>query len=119
MVDIAPPKRINGLPVVADAKQVAVSQEQSRQFFLQIVGVLILVNQDVLKQFLIPVANPLMVAQQVADQEQNIVKVHRIAVFQFLIIERVRLGNPDVGHQRFFIEIGFGPTGVFGAGNPA
>jgi hypothetical protein len=47
MADIAHPEGVDGLPVVAHGKQVAVFEQQGGDILVQVVGVLVLVAQDI------------------------------------------------------------------------
>jgi hypothetical protein len=117
MADIAHAERIDGLPVVTDGKKVSVFEQQGGNLLVQVVGILVLVAKNVLK--LGPVALPdvCMVPQQVAGQQQNIVKIDCIGRFEDPFVPRVYIGQADVALPGMAVKIGIGMSAVFGIGN--
>src|SRR5699024_10769670 len=72
---------IDTLIVVADHTDILVlASQERRQQILQMVGVLILVNQDIAELLLIIVQNIWILLQQPDREQNNIIKVHRVSL---------------------------------------
>jgi uncharacterized membrane protein len=75
MADVAHAKRVDRLPVITHGKQVAAREQQRGNLFIEVVGVLVLIAQDIVKLILVVLPDLFMVAQQIAGQKQDVVEI--------------------------------------------
>ena len=95
--DIGPAKAVDGLVVIPHhADILPAAGQQPGQEILEMVGILVLVNEDVAKLFLVIGPDLLILLQQMDRVEDDVVKIHRIGLPQAAIIAGVDLG--DAGH---------------------
>ena len=84
---LAPPERIDGLAVVPHGHDVFMGEgEQTHQFGLEVVGVLVLVHHDVAVAGGEARAHVLMVGQEAAAFQEEVVVVHEAVLALFLVV---------------------------------
>ncbi len=79
---VSSPKLVNALIVVADHREIAVFHQQADDFVLDGVGILKLIHQDVIKNLLIVLSDVGKFLQQIAGEEQNVIEIDRVALFE-------------------------------------
>ena len=117
MIHIAAPEGIDGLPVIANAKELSVFHQQPGQLFLDVVGVLVFIAENIIEEILVISPHGSMIPQQVSCQKKNVVEIHGILGFQFLLIAMINIDHPFSGNPRLMCKISFRRPRVFGIGN--
>src|SRR5699024_3208120 len=93
IVDIGAPKRVDTLGVIADhAKVVIFFCQHIGDFILCVIGILVLINQDVFKAFLVFFKYLLMFGKKLNWFDEQIVKIHGIIMFQACHILTINFG---------------------------
>src|SRR5438552_3179064 len=88
VLDGGPAPAINRLVFIADHTQVLVIEsELADELVLDAVGVLVFVHQDVAKPLVVPLANVRSLVKERDRLEQQVVKVERIRLAQFPLVE--------------------------------
>ncbi|MCG3121181.1 MAG: hypothetical protein ALAOOOJD_04181 [bacterium] len=106
---------INGLIVIADGKNVARAAGQRLQKnILRPIRVLKLVDQNITKPIRVTGKNVRILAKQLQRVKQQIIKIHRVAFTQALLIMRVNLRNTFIA---FIAVTGNHTLPIFGARN--
>ena len=94
VADVGVAEAVDRLVLVADHHQVAVlGGEQLQQPVLGVVGVLVLVDEDVAEGAAPALAHLLEQLQDVDRADQEVVEVHRVGLEHPLLVEREDLGD--------------------------
>ena len=90
--DIRTPKFVDRLIIVTDHTQIAVfARQQTDQFKLRRIRVLILVHHDIFEPFLIIVEHLHIRLEQLHRLHDEVIKIHRVILFQYGLILAVHL----------------------------
>ena len=113
VLDFRAAERVDGLRVVAhDADLRVALREAADDDILRVVGVLVLVDQNVLEELLVARQHVGAVAQQDVGLQQQVVEVHRAVVLAALAVEVVEVA--EFGHLRLAVLGGVGGVGQVG-----
>ena len=94
VLDIGAAETVDRLVVVADDAEVAVAgRQQADQPVLGVVGVLVLVDQDIAEALLIVSQDIRIVGQQTDGLEEDVVKIHAVALFQLILVQAIDFGD--------------------------
>ena len=92
--DVRAAESVYSLVIVADDADILSSAgEQSREFILALVGILILVDVDVFKLVLIEPQHFVICVKEFDGEMQKIIEVQRVVLPQRVLIHRVDLGD--------------------------
>ena len=119
VADVGVAEAVDRLVLVADDHQVAVlCGEQLQQPVLGVVGVLVLVDQDVAEGAAPALAHLLEQLQGVDRADQEVVEVHRVGLQHPLLVEREAFGDHllEDAALRFRVHVGVDQL-VLGAGD--
>ena len=81
MADVAAPEPVDRLPVVAHAEEVFMAQQEAGDLLLEVVGVLVLVHEDVLELFPVLGLDFGVIPQQVPGEAEDVVEVQGVLLF--------------------------------------
>ena len=116
--DLSPPESINALGIVADHHDIfAIACKQVNNVRLNLIGVLVFITKDELKQGLVPQPDVRVVPQQVARKEKDIVEVDSIGRFEHAFVALIDIEQADIALPGVSVEIGAWVSAVFGVGN--
>ncbi len=132
VADVGVAEAVDRLRVVADDGEVAVSGElhalaarrrlaapdqQLQEAVLRVVGVLVLVDEDVAEARGVALADVLEELEQVDGAEQQVVEVHRVHAQQVALVEAVDLGDHLLEGRADLLPVGLGvEQAVLGGG---
>jgi hypothetical protein len=109
VADVGVTKAVDRLEVVADDHQVAVLLgEQLQKAVLGAVGVLVLVDQDVVKRPPPALADGLEELDHVDAADQEVVEVHRVGLEHSLLVEPVDVSGRLLEHRPLGLGVGDG-----------
>src|SRR5699024_2112352 len=93
IVDVGAPKRVDALGVIADhAKVVIFFCQHIGDFILRVIGMLVLIYQDIFKALLVLFKYFLMFGKKLNRFDVQIVKIHGIIMFQSCHILPINFG---------------------------
>ena len=114
--DIRAAPTVDGLVLIADhANVVMVSDEQSQQAVLAVVGVLVFIHENVFELVPVFLSDVLMSGQKLDRVKNQIIEIERAAVFESPFVAGVHFGGAGFEIPGSFLrEIGCGFHAVFG-----
>ena len=92
--DVGAAETVDRLIVVSDHAQVSMTGgQQVDQLVLRMVGILIFINQNILKPRLIFAQDIGIFSKQAHRFKQNVIKIHAVGFFQFFLIKMINLSD--------------------------
>ena len=107
--DVGAAEAVDRLSVVADHRQVAVlAGEQLEPAVLGVVGVLVLVDEDVAEGGGVAVADLREELEDVDRADEQVVEVHRVHAVQLALVELVDVGDRLLEERADQLAVGLG-----------